>query len=71
MIGDTRTYNSYINKNLSKKITMNLMTKKNSPTILKRRFIDAISKNKIFGVYDINDDILEPADEKKFNSKLN
>ena len=45
--------------------------KKNSPTILKRRFIDAISKNKIFGVYDINDDILEPVDEKKFNNKLN
>ena len=44
--------------------------KKNSPTILKRRFIDAISKNKIFGVYDINDDILGPEDEIKFNSKL-
>lgn len=71
MIGDTRSYSSYIKKNLSKKITLNLMTKKNSPTILKRRFIDAISKNKIFGVYDINDDILEPVDEKKFNNKLN
>lgn len=70
MIGKVRSYSNYIKKNLSKKIKTNLLLKKNSPTILKRRFIDAISKNKIFGVYDINDDILGPEDEIKFNSKL-
>ena len=40
--------------------------KKNSPTILKKRFLDINSGNKVLGVYQINDEPLNLNDEKKF-----
>ena len=44
--------------------------KKNSPTILKKRFLDSVSNNKVFGVYSINDDNLDFENEKLFNDLL-
>ena len=35
-----------------------LFSKKNSSTIIKKRYIDEVTKNKLLGVYHINDDIL-------------
>lgn len=70
MLGDKRPYRNFIKKNLSPKIKTNFISKKNSPTIIKRRFIDSISNSKLLGVYDINDDILTPEDLKKFNTSI-
>ena len=44
--------------------------KKNSPTIIKRRFLDKISNNKVLGVYTINDEILSGKNEKLFYNIL-
>ena len=54
-IGDKKNYLKFIKKNLSKNIKTNFIIKKNGPTILKKRFIDLISGNKLFGVYSMND----------------
>ena len=37
---------------------------------MKTRFIDNYTKNKIVGVYDLNDDILNDKEEKQLNDKL-
>ena len=42
------------------------MTKKNSPTIVKTRFLDNYKKSKIIGIYDINDELLSKKEEDKF-----
>lgn len=70
MLGEKRSYRNYINKNLSTRIKKNFISKKNSPTIIKRRFVDSISNSKLLGVYDINDDVLNPEDLKKFNNMI-
>lgn len=54
-IGDKKNYLKFIKKNLSNNIKTNFIIKKNGPTILKKRFIDLISGNKLFGVYSMND----------------
>ena len=66
MIGQKNNYLNYVKNKLNKNISIEAINKKNSPTIVKKRFIDFISHNKVLGVYDINDDPLTNSDEKKF-----
>ena len=70
MIGEKGEYLKDIKKNLPKNVSFEYIRKKNSPTILKRRFLDNVSNNKVFGVYTINDDILTKKEEKIFYNKL-
>ncbi len=69
-LGEKKEYLKEIKSNLSKKIKFKFFYKKNSPTIVKRRYIDNISKSKVFGVYNLNDDILEKSETKNFNNYL-
>ena len=69
-IGEKKEYLSHIKKKLPKNVNLNYLKKKNSPTIIKKRFLDNLSKNKVLGVYSINDDSLVPKDEFLFNKKL-
>jgi cytidyltransferase-like protein len=55
-IGEDKEYLTFIKKSLNKKIRINFFLKKNSPTILKTRFVDSVSKNKLLGVYEVNDE---------------
>jgi bifunctional ADP-heptose synthase (sugar kinase/adenylyltransferase) len=70
MIGEKREHLKEIKKNLPKNVNFRYIRKKNSPTILKKRFIDNVSKNKVLGVYTINDDILTRKEEKLFHNTL-
>jgi len=70
MIGEKQEYLSQIKRKLPKNINFKYIKKKNSPTILKRRFLDNISKSKVLGVHTINDDILSQREESKFNKIL-
>ena len=54
-----------LNKELSNKVKMIFLKKKNSPTIEKTRFIDQVSKNKVMGIDKLNDELLNLAQEKK------
>ncbi len=65
MIGQKKENFNFIKKNL-KGVNIKFITKKNSPTILKKRFLDINSGNKVLGVYQLNDDALDFNNEKKF-----
>tara|TARA_Y100001958_G_C21241085_1_gene568836 strand:- start:940 stop:2463 length:1524 start_codon:yes stop_codon:yes gene_type:complete len=65
-IGEKADNINYIKKKLPKNIDIAFFNKKNSPTIIKKRFLDVNTKSKLFGVYDLNDELVSPADEKKF-----
>lgn len=71
MIGEKEEYLSFIKSRLSKNIDFKYLKKENSPTILKRRFLDSVSKNKVLGVYKINDDKIKKNEENKLNKILN
>jgi len=70
MVGEKGDYLNQIKKNLPKNINFKYIKKKNSPTILKKRFLDHVSKNKVLGVYKINDDILDKKQDILFYNIL-
>ena len=70
MIGEKSEYEKFIYSKLKKKIQRTFFKKKNSPTILKKRFIDNVSKNKLFGIYSLNDDISSSKDDDKINKYI-
>ncbi len=66
LVGEKRENMNFINSSLKKNILTKFFNKKNSPTIVKKRFIDSISQNKLLGVYSINDEKLQKKLEIKF-----
>ena len=70
MIGEKKDYLKDINKNLPKNIKTKFVYKENSPTIVKKRYVDSISHSKVIGIYNINDEILKKKDEIIFNKLL-
>ena len=65
-IGENNDYKSFIENNIEENIHLNFLEKSDSPTIVKRRFVDNIDRKKVLGVYSINDDSLNKEDEAKF-----
>jgi len=70
MVGEKGDYLNKIKKKLPKNVNFKYIKKANSPTILKRRFLDNINKNKVLGVYKINDEILSKKQDKLFCNLL-
>ena len=66
MVGEKGEYLNKIKRKLPKNVNFKYIKKKNSPTILKRRFLDHINKNKVLGVYKINDEILTKEQDRLF-----
>jgi rfaE bifunctional protein kinase chain/domain/rfaE bifunctional protein nucleotidyltransferase chain/domain len=69
-LGENSDYLNFIKKNLPSNVEIHFLKKKNSPTIVKKRYIDLVSKNKLLGVYKINDEPLDKAQEKDLNNKF-
>ena len=65
-LGDEDIHKSFIERNMEKNISLNFLIKSNSPTILKRRFVDNVDQKKILGVYSINDDSITKEEEDLF-----
>jgi rfaE bifunctional protein kinase chain/domain/rfaE bifunctional protein nucleotidyltransferase chain/domain len=65
-LGKDNEYKSFIEKNIEENISLHFLSKSNSPTIVKRRFVDHVDRKKVLGVYSINDDLLEKSEEAKF-----
>lgn len=65
-LGEKNEYKDFIHNNIEENINVNFLSKKNSPTIIKRRFVDNIDRKKILGVYSINDNSLSAEEENKF-----
>lgn len=73
IIGEKKENIAFIKKNLPKNTSYYLLPKKNSPTILKKRFLDEVSKSKVLGVYSLNDELISKKQEvllKKSFSRL-
>ena len=65
LVGEKKEYLNFIIKNLSKNIRYYFLRKKGSPTIIKKRFLDDVSKSKLLGVYSLEDSYLSVTEEKK------
>jgi rfaE bifunctional protein kinase chain/domain/rfaE bifunctional protein nucleotidyltransferase chain/domain len=65
-LGDKDEHRSFIENNIEENIDLNFLIKSNSPTIIKRRFVDSVDRKKILGVYSINDDSLSKSEENEF-----
>ena len=70
MIGDNDQFDKKIKKRLPGNINFKYLRKKNSPTIVKKRFLDNVGNKKVLGVYTINDENLKHNDEIKFKNYL-
>jgi rfaE bifunctional protein kinase chain/domain/rfaE bifunctional protein nucleotidyltransferase chain/domain len=72
IIGEKKENLNFIKINLPKNIKYFFLKKKNSPTIIKKRFLDEITKSKLLGVYLLEDNLINNAEEKiiikRFNS---
>ena len=71
MIGEKQDFKDFIIKKTPKNIKNHFIYKKNSPTILKTRYVDYVNKNKIIGVYKINDEQLDYHNKLQFINKIN
>tara|TARA_B100000989_G_C19532686_1_gene471022 strand:+ start:1731 stop:3245 length:1515 start_codon:yes stop_codon:yes gene_type:complete len=71
MIGSDKKYLNFIKKKIDKNIKLNLIFKENSPTIIKKKYLDIITNNKVFGTYIINDSPLNKKNELKLKTFLN
>ena len=70
MLGEKGEFYQKIRKSLPKNIKTFFIRKKNSPTIIKKKYIDNINKNKLFGTYKINDDFLNKKNQKILTNYL-
>ncbi len=69
-LGDEKNEKQFIFKSLNKKIKSHFLTKKNSSTITKTRYLDDYRKTKMLGVYELNDDMISKKEETKFYNLL-
>jgi rfaE bifunctional protein kinase chain/domain/rfaE bifunctional protein nucleotidyltransferase chain/domain len=65
VLGDKNNNKSFFEKVIPKKIKKIWLVKKKTPTIIKKRYIDTISNNKILSTYNIDDRNLDSFEEKK------
>ena len=70
MLGQKKEYEKYIKKNMAKNIKSKFLYKSKSPTIIKKRYIESISNNKVLGIYAVNDDLLNKKDESIFEKMI-
>jgi rfaE bifunctional protein nucleotidyltransferase chain/domain len=70
-LGTTDSREDFIRANLAPNVKPTFLYKTNSPTIVKRRYIEKSLLQKLFEVYFINDEVLNGHDETKFGGLLN
>ena len=69
-LGENNDEIKFIKSNLGKKILFDFISKKDSPTIIKERYVEEINNRKIFGAYSLNDSSVSSLEEKKLEKKL-
>jgi rfaE bifunctional protein kinase chain/domain/rfaE bifunctional protein nucleotidyltransferase chain/domain len=69
-IGSKNSKIKFIKKNLNKNIKSFLIKKNNSTTVIKRRYIEFNERNKMLGVYSLNDSYLNKFEESKIVNYL-
>lgn len=69
-LGNQNDRKKFIQKNLEKKIKLNYIKKKLSPTITKSKIIDSSNNSKLLGLYHFNDMKLSNKEQKILNLKI-
>lgn len=69
-LGNDSDANKFIFQKLKSNIKSFFIIKKNSPTIIKKRFIEHLDNTKLLGVYDMNDEFFNLKDEIKIINKI-
>jgi|TARA_B110000027_G_scaffold134237_1_gene165836 rfaE bifunctional protein kinase chain/domain/rfaE bifunctional protein nucleotidyltransferase chain/domain len=70
LLGEKPSLYNFIKNKIGKKINFNFITKKNSPTIIKKRIVDKLTNQKLLGIYSINDRDLYHSENEKLNKIL-
>ena len=70
VLGQEKEYEKYIKKILTKKIKSQFLYKLKSPTIVKKRYLEHITNNKVLGIYTLNDELLNKKDESIFEKMI-
>ena len=70
MLGQEKEYEKYIKKILTRKIKSKFLYKSKSPTIVKKRYLEHITNNKVLGIYTLNDESLNKKDESIFEKMI-
>ena len=65
-LGSKDSFKTKIKKELKKNVNFKFISKKNSPTILKKRFIEEVDNTKLLGIYSIDDKNSSNLEEKIF-----
>lgn len=70
-LGEKKEYEPLIQQGIKSNINLVPIYKKGSPTIVKKRYLDAYLQQKLFEVYEINDDLLEGSDHQELLTHIN
>ncbi len=68
MLGEKGEHEDFIRSSLPKNVKPSFIYKEKSPTIVKKRFVDYISKSKSLGVYSLNDSQLNNSNQNDLNN---
>ncbi len=63
-LGSQDSQEDFVRTHLSPKVQPTFIHKPDSPTILKRRYLDYYSRSKLFALYELNDDYLPQAEDE-------
>ncbi|EKD71443.1 MAG: cytidyltransferase-related protein [uncultured bacterium] len=69
-LGEKGEYEQFIRSKLNSNVNVIFQYKKNSPTIIKRRYLEEYSLQKLFEIYEMNDGYLDDEQNKKFSNEL-
>lgn len=65
LLGERQAQEGFVRSSLKANVTPIFFTKKDSPTIVKRRFVEAELLQKLFEIYEIDDSLISGAKEAK------
>ncbi len=70
MLGEKKEYEDFVLANLPDNVKPYFIFKEGSPTIIKKRYVDHITKSKSLGVYSVNDSQMNGENENQLNTYL-
>lgn len=69
-LGEHAEYENIVRNSVAGNVKLDILYKKNSPTIVKTRFLEEYLRQKLFEEYEINDDFLEPEQQRELLAKM-
>ncbi len=70
MLSDQNPQEEFVREKLSAKVHPTFISRSQSPTIVKRRFIESYFFTKLMEIYEINDGMLSPGDDESLCAAL-